>query len=207
MSNENRESAIEKATSYLTKRELHAYKVWCGSEKPALAPSLNAKLFNLFLNGKTCEEIRRLNPTLQLGEIVAARVAGRWDERREDHLDNLLNATSTRVQQTTLETADFVCDLLAVANREHGDRLRQYLQSGNPDDLGEFRIQNLTGLKMVIETLQKLTGQDRQQVVTQKGLVTVQHQPADSIMAAGRAPAPAEAAAALKLLLGRSPGN
>jgi hypothetical protein len=202
MSNEKPESLEKEATSYLNTREEHAYRIWQGTDKPALAPSLNAKLFNLFLQGKTCEEIRRLNPSLQLGEIVAARIAGRWDERREDHLDNLLDATSKRVQQVTLETADFVCDILAVANREHGDKLRIYLQTGNPDDLGEFRITSLPSLKMAIETLQKLTGQDRQQTTKTYVSGEVVHRP-EPILSAARPPAAAEAAQALKLLLGR----
>lgn len=192
--NEKQES-LEKAKNSLSKRELHAYTVWCGTEKAPLAPSLNAKLFNLYLLGKTCEEIRRLNPTLQLGEIVAARIAGRWDERRDDHLDQLLSATTQRVQQTTLETADFVCDILAVANREHGDNLRRYLQSGEPTELGDFRITSLTTLKIAIETLQKLTGQDKQQKLTVTGDITTRQAPADESL-----PSSQQAANILQLL-------
>jgi hypothetical protein len=198
----NRDEAIEKAKSYLNKRELHAYNIWTGTSRPPLAPSLNAKLFQLFLQGKGTEEIRRLNQTLQLGEIVAARIEGRWDERREEHLDSLLSNTSLRVQQVTLETADFVCDILAVANREHGDRLRRYLQSGDEKELGDMRVTSLTGLKIVIETLQKLTGQDRQSSTKIAVSGEVVHRP-DAILSVARPPAPAEAAQALKLLLGR----
>lgn len=199
---EQREQAIEKAKTYLTKRELGAYNYFCNSNQPALAPSTNARLFALFLQGKGTEEIMRLNPTLSLAQIVHARVEGRWDERREEHLDGLLNNTSLRVQQTTLETADFVCDLLAVANREHGDRLRRYLQSGDEKELGDFRISSLASLKTAIEVLQKLTGQERQS--TSKIAVSgeVVHRPA--ILSVARPPAPAEAASALKLLLGRT---
>jgi hypothetical protein len=152
-------------------------------------------LFNLFLLGKTCEEIRRLNQQLQLGQIVAARVEGRWDERREEHLDQLLNATTQRVQQTTLETADFVCDILAVANREHGDRLRRYLQTGDDTELGDFRVTSLTTLKVAIETLQKLTGQDKQQKLTVTGDLTTRQAPAQEAL-----PSSDQAASVLKLL-------
>lgn len=198
MSNENKEQAIEKAKSNLTKREAHAYTIWCGTEDAPLSPALNAKLFNLFLQGKSTEEIRRLNQTLKLGAIVAARIEGRWDERREEHLDQLLSSTMQRVQQATLETADFVCDLLAVANREHGDKLRKYLQSGDESELGEFRINNLTSLKTTIEALQKLTGQERQTNVKVSGEVL--HRPDSS----DRTITASEAGSALKLLLGRS---
>ncbi len=163
------EIVVANPLAFLNEREAHAYRVWQGISKPALAPSLNAQLFNLFLQGKTCEEIRRLNQALQLGEIVAARIQGKWDERREEHLDRLLKAATERAQQTTLETADFVCDILAAANREHGDRLRRYLQNGDEAELGDLRITSLHSLKQTVEILQKLTGQDKQTKVTVAG--------------------------------------
>ncbi len=197
MSNDTRETRIQAAVVRLSDREHHAYTVWCGSDKPGLAPSLNAKLFNLFLQGKSCEEIRRMNPSLSLGEIVAGAVEGDWHRRRDEHLDELLTQTSVRIQQTTLETADFVCDLLAVANREHGDRLRRYLQTGNEAELGDFRISSLPALKMVIETLQKLTGQERNQKLHVVGEVLHRNKDEES-----KKPTPAQASNVLKLLVG-----
>jgi hypothetical protein len=201
---EQREQAIEKAKSYLNQRELAAYSYFCNSKQPALAPALNAKLFQLFLNGKSTDEIHRLNPQLSLGQIVSARIEGRWDERREEHLDQLLTSTSMRVQQITLETADFVCDLFAVANREHGDKLRRYLQTGDEKELGDFRITSLAGFKTAIEILQKLTGQERQTTQKVHGAVEVVHRP-DPILSVARPPAPAEAADVLKKLLQLGP--
>jgi hypothetical protein len=185
-------------TPLLSKGEEYAFEYFQKSQQPPLAPSLNAKLFQLFLNGKNCEEIRRLNKDLTLGQIVWARIEGDWDQRRSDHLNSLLTETSLRVQQATLETADFVCDLLAVANREHGDRLRRYLQTGDQKELGDFKIDSIFNLKQTIEVLQKLTGQDRQQTVQHKGEVMHTAVP---IPAANKAPSPVEAANVLKLLL------
>lgn len=165
---ESRDEAIARAASKLSPREAHAYSVWKGTDKPLIGPTLNSQLFQLYLNGKTTEEIRRLNPQLALGEIVAAKVEGRWDDRRDDHLDALLSETAKRVQQATLETVDFVCDLLAVANKEHGDKLRRYLQTGNANELGEFKIDNLPQLKATIEVLQKLSGQDQKPALPQQ---------------------------------------
>jgi hypothetical protein len=196
MSNESREARIQEAIAKLSKRDLHAYNIWRGTDRPALAPSLNAKFFNLYLNGKGCEEIRRLNPQFGLGDIVAARIEGEWDKRRDEHLDQLLDQTSRRLQQTTMETADFVCDLLAVANREHGDRLRRYLQTGDDKELGDFRISSLPGLKSAIEILQKLTGDDRKQSVTLAGEVL--HRQTEE----KKQPTPEQASNVLKLLIG-----
>lgn len=188
-------AASEEVLATLNERERRAYKSWCDSGDPQLAPSLNAKLFDLYLRGHCCEEIARLNnPHLKLGQVVAARVEGDWDLRRKEHLDRLLTSTSERVQQATMETAEFVCDLLAVANREHGDRLRRYLQSGDPKELGDFKITSLFGLKQAIEVLQKLAGQEH----AAGKVPEVPAQPARPQSAAP--PTPQEAAKVLKLL-------
>jgi hypothetical protein len=188
------------AVATLTEREAHAYRIWQGTTRPSLAPSLNVKLFALFLQGKDAEEIRRLNPSLTLGDIVAAQVQGEWVARRRDHLDHLLREAATRVQQATLESADLVCDLLAVANRQHGDRLRRYLQTGDETELKDFKIDSIFGLKQAIETLQKLTGQDRRQVVDHQGEVLHRGVPAP---AADTPTTAVEAAEALRRLLSK----
>lgn len=181
----------------LNERERRAYKSWRESGQAQLAPSLNAKLFDLFLRGHNCEEIARLNhPHIKIGQVVAARVEGDWDRRRKEHLDGLLASTSQRVQQATMETAEFVCDLLAVANREHGDRLRRYLQTGDPKELGDFKITSLFGLKQAIEVLQKLTGQEQARGAAKLPEAPAQHQ----APTAPSPPTPQEAARVLKLL-------
>jgi len=198
MKNESRDEAIERVKPLLADRELGAYNNWCSSQLPALAPSLNAKLFQLFVNGKSCEEIRRLNLNLTLGQIVHARIEGDWDRRRTEHLEHLLTQTTARIQQVTVETADFVADLLAVANREHGDKLRRYLQSGDPNDLGDFKIDNIPQLKQAIEVLQKLTGQERQSAIHLSGSVETrpaQQQPGP--------PTSEQAGKVLQLLVGK----
>jgi hypothetical protein len=161
---------------------------------------LNAGLFALFLAGKDTGEIHRLNPALSLGQIVEARISGNWDARRDEYLDKLLTETATNVQRASLEAATFISDLLTVANKEHGDKLKRYLQTGNPKELGDFKIDNLTQLKVAIETLQKLTGADKKSVVNVSGEVL--HRPVASVEEPATRTTPGESAAILKLLLG-----
>lgn len=201
MSKESREERIERVRKLLGDGEAYAFEYFLKVNQPALAPSLNAQLYTLFLNGRTTEEIRRINPAITLGQIVHARIEGDWDLRREEYLDRLLTETTGRVQQATLETADFVCDMLAVANKEHGDRLRKYLQTGNQDDLGDFKIDSIFNLKQTIEALQKLTGQDRQIRVLPAGMGKDQDLPVDQpVLSVSRAPTADEAANTLKNL-------
>lgn len=176
------ENAIEKSNVNLDDREQYALTRWQNSNHPPLAPETQARLFKLFLNGKSTHEIHRLNSQFSLGQIVHARIKGEWDRRAEQHLDELLNGVKARVQQVTLESITFVADLLAAANQMHGEAIKKYLQSGNPDDLGALQIQTLDGYRKAVELLQKLTGQDKQQ----KGEMTVVHKADESMQNVGK---------------------
>lgn len=189
-------SVVAVPETLLSPRELHAYNVWRGSNRPSLAPSLNAKLFALYLQGKTCEDIRRLNEALTLGDIVAARLQGKWDERRDEHLDRLLSQTSLRVQQETLETAGFLCDMMAVARSEYGDKFARFLMTKDPKELGDLKIDSIDDLRKAIDMLQALTGQNRKSTVQHVGEVQVAVPETVT-----RGLTASEAAAALKQLL------
>lgn len=190
---------LETTYSQLDERERQALAKWKLSTHPALSPDLNAKLFRLFLNGKSTHEIHRINSQYSLGQIVDARIKGEWDRRSQEHLDELLTGVKLRVQQVTLETIDFFADLIAAANTMHGDAIKKYLQTRNPDDLGKLRIDSLDGYKKAIELFQKLTGQDKQSNVG--GTLTVMHKVDESMKSkGGNVPTPEEAAEVLKLL-------
>lgn len=165
MSKEQIES-IEARTERLTARERYAYEYWCRSEQPGVAPAFGASMFALFLNGKSCEEIHRLNPGLTLGQVVSARVQGEWDRRRDEYAQDLLDRAAERLEQSTLASADFLQDMLAVARKKHGDALKRYLQDGNEAHLKDtMTVDSIDAFKKVVEALQKLTGQERQQTV------------------------------------------
>jgi hypothetical protein len=177
MSVENtKKNEIELAVK-LDEREEQALVKWQHSQHPAIAPETQARLFRLYLNGKSTHEIHRLNQQFSLGQIVNAKIQGKWDERVEQHVDELLNGVKARVQQVTLESIDFVADLISAANKLYGERIKRYLQTENPEDLGDLQISSLDGYRKAIELLQKLTGQDKQQ----KGEVTVLHKADESM--------------------------
>lgn len=199
MSDKDEIIEISTVPAFLTKKEQDAYRYWQASNKPALSASLQAKLFELFLNGKSTEEILRMNPALGLGEIVQARISGEWDKRLEDYRNSLLDNTMRRVQQSTLESVTFVCDLLAATNKLEGDKIKKYLLTGDDRELGNIRIDSLAGYGRAIDTLQKLTGQDKKVNVT--GGVSITHKMNDS--GGSSAMSSDDAAGLLKMLLGK----
>lgn len=199
MSEENTEALVPLESDKLDEREEAALKYFQRSRQQALSADTSAKLFRLFLSGKTTHEIHRLNQSFSLGQIVHARIKGEWDRRYREHMDELLDNTQKRVMQVTLESINFVSDLITAANAMHGDAVKKYLQTRNPADLGELQIKTLAGYKLAIELLQKLTGQDKQTKVG--GEVVVTHkteQPSKNV------PSAEEAAEILKVLVSAS---
>jgi len=172
MSENDKIQEIDPVEKSLSPKEVKAYRYWKNSREAELAPATQAKLFSLYLNGKTTHEIQALNPGFSLGQVVYAKIKGEWDRRRNEHLDYLLNTVQQRVIQVTAESAIFIADLLSATNKYHGEAIKKYLQTGDPSDLGELQINSLQGYTRAVELLQKLTGQDKQQKLLVDGVVT-----------------------------------
>jgi len=101
-------------------------------------------MFELFLIGKSCEQIQRANPAFQLGQIVSARIQGEWAQA---------------------QTANLLADMLFVANKLNAAKLEKFLQTGDERHLGNLRIENVKSLKEVMELLLQTTGQGGQKRV------------------------------------------
>lgn len=146
---------------FLSSRERAAYDFVVKMKQPGVSPHTQAKFFALFLQGTDCAEIARLNPGFSLGQIVAARVEGRWDEHRQEHVESLLRETRMRLQQTTLEGIEFIAGQLAAARKLYGDKTKKFLQSGDPADLGGFSIHGWKAYREAVDILKTLTGGDK----------------------------------------------
>lgn len=191
--NELTKNAIES----LTPTERAAYEQYLEKGAPPLSPAAMANLFELYLNGNSCEDIAKLNKNFTLGMIARAKVDGLWEERRQAHVRSLLEGVRERVQQVQLESVMFSADLLAAANKLYGDRLKRFLQTGDERELGDLSITSLKQYREAVELLMKLTGQERESKVTVKGEQrhTIEVKPT-------KAMTPAEAAQILTLVEG-----
>jgi hypothetical protein len=154
-----------KAEERLTISEQIAYDKALRSGRAPLAPEFNQKLYELYLRGFSCEDIAAQNPGLNLGSVARARVDGNWDERRDQYTSGLLTDSAASLRQTAAESLNFLSLVLAVAHKEHGERLRRYLVTGDPKDLGDFRINNFSSYKLIIETIARLVGADQKKTV------------------------------------------
>ena len=156
-------SQLEKAEKpSLSRKEQAALDHYKRSDGRKISPQTEAQFFQLFLRGKSCEEIHRLNPGFHLGAIVTARLESGWDEKLSEYRDSLMNSVSNRVKQVELEAIDFVGDVLSATHKMHGDRIKRYMQTGDEAELGDLAINSMQGYKTAIELLMKLTGQDKE---------------------------------------------
>jgi hypothetical protein len=165
------ETGLSKALTKIEPRELEAYKYFCSSKQPTIAPSTEEKMFGLFLQGKSCEDIRKVVPGFTLGSIVHARVHSEWDRRKDEHREKLLNSMQSRIQQTQMEAVDYICDLIAATHKLNRDKLHRYILNGDEADLEGIGMS--AAYKSALEMFFKLTGQDNKKVV--KGEITHNH--------------------------------
>lgn len=165
------EDKLALVTAKLSKREHAAYEYMMKYNQPKIAPTRSAEMYQLFLHGKSCEEISRLNPGFSLGQIVRARVDEEWDDRRDRHLAELLENARSVVQQRQMESILLLTDYMGAFNKLFGDKLKKYISTGNVQDLDGIPF-NLKQYKEVLELMLKLTGQDKKEV---KGEVLHKH--------------------------------
>lgn len=177
ISEEDRLVKITEAESRLAPRELAAYKFWSQSGQARLSPTLAAQLYALFLQGKTSDEILRLNKGISLAQLTWARVEGEWDLQREEYQLDLFKNTRAMLQQSSLEAVRFLTDVLAVTHKKYGDAAKKYLQTGDEGELKGFEVNSLGQYKQLVEILQKLTGQENPRVEEKRvsGEVTHNH--------------------------------
>lgn len=157
-------SEREKALGFLSEKEKAILAHWQETKtKPSIATALSAQLFELFVHGLSCQEIVELNRGVyKLEQVLEARVRDLWDSRRQAYLDQLFGTVIGRVSQTQMESVGFITDMLAAAHKKHGKQLQEYLQYGDESKLPKgINIDSWTNYKSAVETLMKLTGQDK----------------------------------------------
>jgi hypothetical protein len=152
----------EKLFDTLSKTEKTAYEDWVQSADEPLEVGICAKAFELFLNGTPLYKIASINK-LDLGALVHARIFYKWDERKNDFVNDLFSNVKQRVMQSQVEAIDFNADILTAAHKLHGGRIKNYLQSDNTEDLGETVkfLSSAKNYQIAIENLMKLSGQDK----------------------------------------------
>ena len=136
-----------------------------------LSADAAARLYGLYLQGVSCEDISRLNPAVDLATVLAARVRYNWDERKDVYVGDLMAYAGDAVRQTAAETVQLLGLMVAAASKKHGDALKRYLATGDESVLGEFDIKTIRQFRDVVEMMVRITGGDsKRQVVIARSI-------------------------------------
>lgn len=161
--------------AWLSAREQHALAHFRrtqgtrGSLTYPLAESVAEGLFALYINGRSIEEIRRLNPTYSEGQIVHAAVTYNWHARAQGQVQLMEARAKYRALVAQSQALDHVADLMAAIRQKHGDNVARYLQTGDLNALGGAdSTTSIRQLKDLVDLITKLTGQDGKRAVSGK---------------------------------------
>lgn len=131
---------------------------WKAKREAPLHLSVAIKLYELFLNGYTCEDIYNVNGgKYPLGQIVDAKERFEWEVKRERQVSGLLAKIEDKVIKTKLESISVVSDLVAAASKLYNDKIQLYLQEGDESILESLEITNIKNFKMLVGLLHELT--------------------------------------------------
>lgn len=172
MSEENKDLPVVQEESEITslnylsseeKEELQKYEeeVLAKDPRRTLGTKPAAAFFELFLNGYSTKEIHNLNKAYDWGMIIHARVKYEWDEQRQEYMKDLFAGVREKVLKTQVEGIHFLNDFLSAAHKCYGDKLKMYLQTGDPTLLRGLKLESLHSYGKAVALLAKLTGQEK----------------------------------------------
>lgn len=144
------------------------------SDSYPIAPSVAEQLLELYLQGRTLAEIRKLNRQFSMGQIVHAAVEGCWNLQRDAYAALTVARAKARAVLAAAEGVELAADIMAALKRLHGDNIARYIQTQDPIHLGSATsYATIKQLKEISEVLMKLTGQEQKKTIG--GTVEVKH--------------------------------
>lgn len=160
--------------------EFKAYQEWKLTGKLPIPLEVALKMYELYLNYYEINEIYRINGgKFPLGQIVDAKLRYEWDKMREKQISIMHSNITDRVIKTKNDSIVQVSDFIAAFHKRWGDKLRQYLQTGDEqlvEDLGLNNLKNYKELVSMLQTLTSETGKKADKKVKVEGTVTHVHE-------------------------------
>jgi hypothetical protein len=146
-------------SSLLTDTERFAYAEWLDLQELPIDVSVAIKMYELFLNSYSLDEIYRVNgKKYHLGAIVDARKRHNWDARRVEQLDSMYSNIEDRILKVKNDAIANLADLLSAAHKVWGDKVKLFLQEGDPSLLSGIGLDpsNIKNYKEILAMLSSL---------------------------------------------------
>jgi len=150
-------------TSLLTPKEQESLKKVETTGVIPLSPSVAAQMYQLFLEGYSCEHIAKVNSHLKVreGDVLYLRKKYKWDQARDEYVYNLQVQMGARLAKMKLEMLEFTMNQMSVAHKDFNEKAKRYIQTGKEEDKPDHWLNTPTAYKAMVETIQKITGEDR----------------------------------------------
>jgi hypothetical protein len=142
--------------------EFEAYENYNGPDLPF---ELNSQLLKLFLIGKNTKEIHELNPELEYGAIVRAKINSNWPAQKESYLQNLFEEAKLEAVQAQLGGVKFINLAMNAFHKLAGNKFLKYIQTGDETELGQFARINIKDYKLLVDSLQSLSGENQKSLI------------------------------------------
>ncbi len=113
------------------------------------------KLYEMFLIGSSFHEIHQQFTSYELGQIIMTAALRKWGVDRERMQGTLRDRVRAKVVKSVIEQVDFLTSILSVANTEHINQMRKYINDSN-EPKPSLRIKSIKEYKEVTDTLGKI---------------------------------------------------
>ncbi len=147
------DSAIEllaKQYPDITENQLALYRV--SLALPPVPAKQSAELYELFLLGKTLQEIADITGT-GLGLVVRACIEDKWAERRAEYMEGLMAMTHGKVNKMQLEFLGHLALEVAVYSKLYEPNMLKFIMSGDKADLAGVPLMSLKTLSEIMSKL------------------------------------------------------
>jgi len=151
----------ESKKQYFTTEEWTSLLTVADKGVKPIAPSLAADMLNLFMENYSCTEIAKLNKGLSELDVLYCRYKYNWDEQRDKYARDLQDQVVGKLKKMKLESMEFLTNMLAALHKDERQKMMTYLQTGKEEDKPKLWANSITTYKGLIETIQKLTGEDK----------------------------------------------
>lgn len=151
-------------------------ELWRDRGEAPFSVSEAMDLYDLYLNGMTCEQIYKANSgVIPYGKILDARERYGWDKKKRDQIALAFKTVEERIVKTRIDAIHHLTMLLAAAHKSVGDRVQKYLATGDESYLGTLDPSNLKNYTTILQTLNTLTDAQKSKDINIGGVVEHKH--------------------------------
>ena len=156
-----KEQRLLDAVKALNPKELEAYRFFVKENQMQVAEEQADHLFELYCNGSSCDEIRKIVKAYSFGQIVACRVMGDWDKRKLDKQLAIKTVVPGQADVTLLESQEFLGDLIIATSRKFSRQLKGFIATHDERLLEGLPIpKTIKDYQILLDTFMKASGQD-----------------------------------------------